>query len=223
MRTGRLVTAAHQLRMDQSTLSRRIFGLEKALQTRLFDRMPTSYALTISGETLVSQAEEIERLTIDIGSRLANAHSALAGPIRIATPEGFGTYFLPPLLNKLTQAHPELEIELVAAPGAVSLFKREADLAVTISPPRRDASRRGDCSTTNWASTHRNHISIPALPRPTRRLAVPILSSAISTISFRHRNTTMLERHLGAARRSYASRILSLSLRRRAPALASAF
>jgi DNA-binding transcriptional LysR family regulator len=49
--------------------------------------------------------------------------------IRIATPEGFGTYFLAPLLNKLTQAHPELEIELVAVPGAVSLFKREADLA----------------------------------------------------------------------------------------------
>jgi DNA-binding transcriptional LysR family regulator len=137
VRTGRLVTAAHQLGMDQSTLSRRISGLEKALQTRLFDRTPTGYALTISGETLVSQAEEIERLTIDIGSRLANAHSALAGPIRIATPEGFGTYFLPPLLNKLTQAHPELEIELVAVPGAVSLFKREADLAVMISPPEK--------------------------------------------------------------------------------------
>jgi len=59
VRTRRPVTAAHQLRMDQSTLSRRIFGLEKALQTRLFDRMPTGYALTISGETLVSQAEEM--------------------------------------------------------------------------------------------------------------------------------------------------------------------
>jgi DNA-binding transcriptional LysR family regulator len=144
VRTGRLVTAAHQLGMDQSTLSRRISGLEKALQTRLFDRTPTGYALTTSGETLVSQAEEIERLTIDIGSRLANADSALAGPIRIGTPEGFGTYFLAPLLNKLTQAHPELEIELVAVPGAVSLFKREADLAVTISPPekRRFKTRR---------------------------------------------------------------------------------
>jgi len=30
-----------------------------------------------------------------------------------------------------------LEIELVAVPGAVSLFKREADLAVMISPPEK--------------------------------------------------------------------------------------
>jgi len=141
VRTGRLVAAAHQLGIDHSTLSRRIGGLEKALQTRLFDRKPTGYTLTATGENLVRQAEAIESLTIEISSQLAPSALALAGSVRIATPEGFGTYFLAAHLRALVQAYPEMEIELVAVPGAVSFSKREADLAVTISPPEKGRLR----------------------------------------------------------------------------------
>jgi DNA-binding transcriptional LysR family regulator len=47
VRTGRLTTAAQQMGVDHSTLSRRIADLERTLQTKLFNRSVSGYALTI--------------------------------------------------------------------------------------------------------------------------------------------------------------------------------
>jgi hypothetical protein len=93
---------------------------KKALQARLFDRKPTGYTLTATGENLVRQAEAIESLTIEISSQLAPSALALAGSVRIATPEGFGTYFLAAHLRALVQAYPEMEIELVAVEAVMN-------------------------------------------------------------------------------------------------------
>jgi DNA-binding transcriptional LysR family regulator len=60
----------------------------------------------------------------------------VSGVVRIGAPEGFGSYFLAPRLARLAEAHPQLEIELVAISGVLSLSKREADLAVALSPPQ---------------------------------------------------------------------------------------
>lgn len=135
VRTGRLTAAALQLGLEHSTLSRRIKGLEAALQTRLFDRRPTGYVLTESGEKLIAEAEAIESLSIKISSKIAEPAVNMAGSVRIATPEGFGTYFLARHLPQLTRKHPALRIELIANPDIVSLTKREADVAVAMSRP----------------------------------------------------------------------------------------
>jgi DNA-binding transcriptional LysR family regulator len=47
VRNGRLTTAAQQMGVDHSTLSRRIADLERTLQTKLFNRSVSGYALTI--------------------------------------------------------------------------------------------------------------------------------------------------------------------------------
>jgi len=48
MRTGRLTVAAKSLRVEHSTLSRRINRLEQALDVKLFERMPTGYQPRVS-------------------------------------------------------------------------------------------------------------------------------------------------------------------------------
>ena len=135
VRTGRLTAAALQLQIDHSTLSRRIAALEKALRTKLFDRQPTGYVLTPAGERLVVEAEEIERLAIRISSELSEASDRMSGAIRLATPEGFGTYFFSRQLRSFSMTYPEVTLELIANPGAVSLTKRQADIAITMSRP----------------------------------------------------------------------------------------
>jgi DNA-binding transcriptional LysR family regulator len=135
VRTGRLTAAALQLGIEHSTLSRRIKGLENALQARLFDRRPSGYVLTEAGEKLIVEAEAVESLTIKISSKIAEPHAKMAGSVRIATPEGFGTYFLARHLPRLTRQHSALQVELIANPSGVSLTKREADVAVTNSRP----------------------------------------------------------------------------------------
>ena len=135
VRAGRLTAAAQQLGIDHSTLSRRITSLENALQVRLFDRMLTGYVLTEAGHSLVGEAERIEAVAIRISSELMDAKAQMSGPVRVATPEGFGTCFLARHLQALAGRHPEVALELIADPGIVSLSRREADIAVTMERP----------------------------------------------------------------------------------------
>lgn len=135
VRTGRLTAAALQLQVDHSTLSRRIVSLEDALQVKLFDRLPTGYVLTPAGERLALEAEEMERVAIRISSELSEDGSRMTGSIRLATPEGFGNYFFARKLRQFTERYPEVSLELIANPGDVSLTKRQADIAVTMSRP----------------------------------------------------------------------------------------
>ncbi|APD30431.1 LysR family transcriptional regulator [Pandoraea thiooxydans] len=135
VRAGRLTTAALQLQIDHSTLSRRICALEASLQVRLFDRLPTGYSLTPAGERLAAEAQAMESVAIRICSELSEAGRRMTGSIRLATPEGFGTYFLARQLHLFAEQYPEVKVELIANPGAVSLTKRQADIAVTMFRP----------------------------------------------------------------------------------------
>lgn len=135
-RTGRLTAAAQRLTQDHTTVGRRIAALEKALGARLFDRGPQGYALTAHGERLLPTAERIESLALIAGEEVGQADQTLTGAVRLGAPEAFGSYVLAPLMARLGERHPGLDIQLVAIPGVLSLSKREADIAVTLSPPR---------------------------------------------------------------------------------------
>jgi len=135
-RTGRLTAGAQRLGVDHTTLSRRIAALEAALKARLFDRSPQGYALTVHGERLLARAEAMESLMLSAQAEVGEADMRVSGMVRIGAPEGFGSYFLAPRLPQLAEQHPELEIQLVAIPGVLSLSKREADVAITLSAPR---------------------------------------------------------------------------------------
>ncbi len=134
-RTGRLTAAAARLRADHTTVARRIGAVERSLGARLFDRAPTGYSLTADGERLAVTAEAMESLALTARSAIGGADVAAAGAVRIGAPEGFGSYFLAPRLAGLIDRHPGLSVELVAIPGTLSLSKREADVAVTLSAP----------------------------------------------------------------------------------------
>jgi DNA-binding transcriptional LysR family regulator len=155
-RAGRLTTAAHALGLNHSTLSRRIATLESALQTRLFDRSATGYVLTAPGERLLSHARDVESTILRLQAEIAGASHRIEGTVRIGAPEGFGTFFLAPILPRLAAAHPDLEIQLVTLPRIFSLSKREADLAIGLACPeegRLHARKLTDYELGLYAST----------------------------------------------------------------------
>lgn len=134
-RSGKLTAAARRLKVDHSTLSRRISALEVSLNAKLFDKSLSGYTLTSDGERLLSEAERVESAVIGIQADLAAEKSEVSGSIRIGTPDGFGTRFLAPRIGELARRHPHLDIELVATPRSFSLSKREADIAIGLSNP----------------------------------------------------------------------------------------
>lgn len=135
-RSGRLTLAARRLGADHATVSRRISSLETALKAKLFERRPQGYTLTAHGERLLAKAESMETDALAIQSEIGGADMALSGVVRIGAPDGFGTNFLAPRLARFAAASPALEVQLVAMPRLLSLSKREADIAITLAPPK---------------------------------------------------------------------------------------
>ncbi len=135
-RSGRLTAAARRLGADHATVSRRITSLEEALKAKLFERRPQGYTLTAHGERLLAKAESMETEALAIQSDIGGADMALSGTVRIGAPDGFGTAFLAPRLAVFARAFPGLEIQLIAMPRLLSLSKREADVAITLAPPK---------------------------------------------------------------------------------------
>ncbi|WP_114393045.1 LysR family transcriptional regulator [Oleisolibacter albus] len=134
-RAGSLTGAAQGLGVDHSTVGRRIDRLERALNAKLFDRMKTGYAATPAGERLLRTAEAVEAAVLAGEAEIGDENAAVSGAVRIGAPDGFGTYFLAPHIAALCDAHPRLEVELVATARLFSLSKREADVAIALSLP----------------------------------------------------------------------------------------
>lgn len=136
-RAGRLTVAAQRLGIDHTTLSRRIKDLERALQTRLFERSVSGYVLTSQGERFLKAAQAVETVALKVVSDVAGSSSKVAGSVRIGATDGFGTHFLAPRLVRMGEAQPDLAIELVTMPRLFSLTKREADLAIGLARPEK--------------------------------------------------------------------------------------
>jgi DNA-binding transcriptional LysR family regulator len=166
-RAESLTAAAPILRMDPATVGRRIARLEHRLGASLFVKSPQGYALTDLGARLrdhAVQAEEALILALDEGrgeGRGAGVPSGLTGQVRIGAPDGCANFLLPQVCAAIQSDNPGLEVQVLALPRVVNLSKREADLAITVSPP--DAQRL----TVQKITDYRLHLA-------TRRDAAPV-------------------------------------------------
>lgn len=133
-RQASLSAAARRLKVDHSTVARRIALLEKQLGLRLFDRLPRGYALTEEGEALLARAERMEAEVLAL-QRQASGAVALQGHVRVTAPPLLASHFLAPRLVPLLGLHPEIQVDLCGDPLTVDLNRREADLALRMIKP----------------------------------------------------------------------------------------
>jgi DNA-binding transcriptional LysR family regulator len=121
--------------MDPATVGRRVARLEQAVGAPLFVKSPQGYALTDLGERMrdkAAEAEEALALAMDEGQ---GGTRGLTGQIRIGSPDGVANYVLPQVVAQIQSNNPGLEVQILALPRVVNLSQREADMAVTVSPP----------------------------------------------------------------------------------------
>lgn len=127
--------AAPVLKMDPATLGRRVSRLERALGAALFVKSPQGYALTDLGERMRDRAAEAEAALTQAMEVGQGAASGLTGQIRIGAPDGAANFLLPQVCAAIQRDNPELEVQILALPRVVNLSRREADMAITVSPP----------------------------------------------------------------------------------------
>ena len=133
-RTESLSGAGRRLGMDASTVGRRVARLEGAIGASLFLKTPQGYALTAEGARLVAPAEAAEQAAAAAAEAISQ-EAGITGQLRIGAPDGCANYLLPQVARDLCATHPGLEVQIVALPRVVNLTRREADMAIAVSPP----------------------------------------------------------------------------------------
>ena len=127
--------AGRVLKLDPATVGRRVARLEQAMGATLFVKSPQGYALSAAGERLLSHGEAAEAAMRAAGEALTGPSDSLSGQIRIGAPDGCANYLLPQVCARIGAENPDLDIQIVALPRVVNLSRREADMAITVSPP----------------------------------------------------------------------------------------
>jgi DNA-binding transcriptional LysR family regulator len=134
-RQGRLAPVARRLKVDHTTVSRRIAELEKDLSVKLFDRNRDGFVLTERGHRLFDIAERIEQEAVSVEPALGADNATAAGRVRVVTMEGIGAFFLASRFAELAVRSPGITVELVTERHLISLTKREADIFISFVHP----------------------------------------------------------------------------------------
>jgi DNA-binding transcriptional LysR family regulator len=129
-RGGTLPAAATSLRVDASTVQRRVGKLEAALQTQLFDRSQRGYALTAAGEELLAHVREMEQQAIAAQRKVVARDHSVEGCVRVATVDDLAVAVLPPILRGFRRRHPKVTVEMDIRSDFADLARRQADVAI---------------------------------------------------------------------------------------------
>jgi DNA-binding transcriptional LysR family regulator len=133
-RARTLAAAGKQLRVEATTVGRRVTALERDLEARLFDRTPQGFVLTEAGERVLDHAIEMEAQVAAVERKVSGDKGKLAGGVRLATSENLSVGFLASRLQPFLDAHPTVLLDVETGTQAVDLLRREADLALRVGP-----------------------------------------------------------------------------------------
>ena len=133
-REGTVSGAGRVLEVKHTTVARRIAGFEEQLGSRLFDRMPSGYALTQVGENLVSHALGVEELVNAADREVLGMDAQLEGTLKLASSYDLFNRLITSNIHLFTEKYPGIELELISSTGLVDLGSRQADIALRISP-----------------------------------------------------------------------------------------
>lgn len=132
-RHGTLSAAARALGVTQPTMGRRLAAMEARTGARLLQRLPGRYALTPLGESVLGNAERIEAEALAAERTITGRDIGLEGLVRLTTVDTLAARIVAPALAELQAKHPGIIVELVPDTRALSLSRREADIALRMS------------------------------------------------------------------------------------------
>jgi len=126
---GSFTTAARQLDMPKSTVSRRVSGLEDRLGTRLLQRTTRKLSITDAGRLLLTYGM---RILADLQEAEEAVHHMQAKPrgvLKITAPVDAGSILIP-VLASFMRMYPEVEVDLNLTNRFVDLVAEGFDAAI---------------------------------------------------------------------------------------------
>jgi DNA-binding transcriptional LysR family regulator len=138
-----LNAAARDLKINPSSLYRRLQALERRMGVRLFERLRSGYRLTIAGEELSEAAARIENEALTVERRLLGTDVRMQGSIRISTSEVLAVHMLADHLMEFRTVYPDVSLDVTLSNHHVDLSRRDADIVIRASsaPPEHLVGR----------------------------------------------------------------------------------
>ena len=122
--------AAEALGMPNSTLSRRISELEKAIGLRLLHRTTRKIELTEAGQIYFERCKRIVDEARLAHEQLGEMLAQPSGVLRVSLPEGFANFFLVPLIPEFIRRYPGISFEFDLTPQRADLVSEPIDVAI---------------------------------------------------------------------------------------------
>jgi DNA-binding transcriptional LysR family regulator len=129
-RTGSTLAASRALKVNQTTVARRIGALERAIGMKLFDKRQSGYALTETGMELRTTAEQVEIEATAFAEQANAMGRRTSGVIRVTTNEGLANIVMAPVLSAFRKLHPAVRVDLIVDERRLDLARGEADVAL---------------------------------------------------------------------------------------------
>lgn len=127
---GSLSAAARALGMTQPTLGRQVTALEKELGVILFERAGQGLVLTLSGMALLDHVRAMGEAASQVSLTASGQADNVEGNVCISVSEVYAVFILPPIIAKLRQREPKIQIEIIATNDTSDIRRREADIAL---------------------------------------------------------------------------------------------
>jgi DNA-binding transcriptional LysR family regulator len=133
-RAGSVAGAAQLLKVDPSTVSRRLAAAEAAFGAVLVVREARAFSLTSEGKSAFAAAEAMEAAADRARTEVRDARGSLEGIVRIACPP-VAIRYLEDFPETVAAKHPDLGVELLSGRAPVNLSKGEADISIRALRP----------------------------------------------------------------------------------------
>ena len=140
---GSLSAAARQLKQTQPTLSRKVASLEKHLGVSHFERVGKRLVLNETGNGQLDHVRAMGEAAGLVALGATGRSQAIVGQVRISAGEVVAAYLLPAIVERIREAHPEIDVHVVASNRLSDLLRREADIAIRhVRPEQPDLVAR---------------------------------------------------------------------------------
>ncbi|QOG16781.1 LysR family transcriptional regulator [Bradyrhizobium sp. SEMIA] len=131
---GTYAGASARLRIDETTVGRRLSRIERALGLRLFEAADGVRRPTRSCEAVLAHVEAMSAHAAEIG-RLSESLEGPVGRLRIASTNTVAEEVLSPRASDFLRANPGLTLQFLTSSENVRFSRWEADLAIRLRKP----------------------------------------------------------------------------------------
>ena len=132
---GSFAEAARALKVDETTVSRRLSSLENSFGVKLLKKNKSGYLPTVDGEKVLATILPIYDSLSNLQNKIQGNNKTLVGKVTVTMPDTIASHIIIPQLGEFYMKYPDIQIEIITSAQSLNIQKRDADVAIRMFKP----------------------------------------------------------------------------------------